>query len=396
MARGSILERKLATGRTVYDCKFRERDGRQRLKRGFDRKKDAEAWLNRTLADLHEGKYAAPAARGTTVADLTRAWLAEKVLEERNGSLKASTLRGYEQIANKRIIAKLGSIHANKLTREAVASFYAELQEADWLPEKRALSARSVQQTHVVLHAILKHAQVETRVLSRNVAAELSSSKKVPRPRRQKFNRIDGAWTAEEASKFLQGCSEHPLAAAFRLALSTGLRRGELAGLRWSRVDFDRQRLTIDTTRLELGGKIRTDTPKNHQLRVIKLAPADVVALKGLQREQREHFLRLGYRPAAGEDWIFTDAAATPYRPDQISRAFHAECERLGIRRIRFHALRHTAVSLLLEQGVRPQVVQERMGHHSAAFTQDVYGHLFEDAQDAAVDAVSRVLDGPT
>ena len=207
-------------------------------------------------------------------------------------------------------------------------------------------------------------------------------------------------WTPAELRTFLAKTAEEPLGPLFRVAAMTGMRRGEVCGLRWSDVDLDkawievRQQLTV-VRGAPNGGLLFSDRTKtDHGRRGIDLDPTTVAVLRTQKRRQAEHRLATGAGWSNEHDLVFTEPDGRPLDPESVAKTFARRVSRHGLRRIRFHDLRHTHVAHLIEAGEQPLLITRRLGHASTAFTQDRYGHLFEDAGSQAASAVAAMVDG--
>ncbi|MDQ0790933.1 integrase [Streptomyces sp. B3I8] len=211
-----------------------------------------------------------------------------------------------------------------------------------------------------------------------------------PRPRRfQPFN-------VDEARQFLTATHNHRLHALFELALHTGLRKGELLGLRWEDLHLDAGTPAIRRTlqRTSAGGLTTLPTKTRASERCIALPTRCVQSLK-LHHEQqkREH-------EAAGSTWqhdghVFTTVQGRPIDPTNLTRTFNTLLRTARLRRIRFHDLRHSTATLLLEQGIELVVIKELLGHAHIGVTATVYAHLRLRLQRDAINTLSTALDGP-
>lgn len=250
-----------------------------------------------------------------------------------------------------------------------------------------ALSARSVQLAIQCLKASTRWA-FETGLVSRDPLAGFK------RPKAQASSAATGAWTADEASKFLSCVAEDRLRAAWWLLLSRGLRRGEVSGLEWSNVDLDRGVVRVVETRVVVSAKATASTPKTAAGR--RAIPLD----DRLVSELKSHWARqAAERLAAGEAWedsdyLFVDEVGHPYRPETISRQFTKLSTDAGLRTIRLHDTRHTVASLMLAAGEAPKVVAELLGHSSPTITMNVYQHLMPGMGEAAGSRLTGLLGG--
>lgn len=215
-------------------------------------------------------------------------------------------------------------------------------------------------------------------------------------------------WNKKQAAVFLQATEDHPLHAAFYLALMSGMQRGELAGLKWEDVDLKRARLTVRNNLVEVIGeavegkkrlgkatqssvRVEVSTPKSKtSRRTVHLSKGTVQKLRAQQARQR--------KAAAAEAWndegfVFTTVTGHLTRPDALAKAYIRLVEQAGVPRIRFHDLRHTAASLMIKQGIPPKTVSERLGHSDVAFTLRTYVHLYDSQRQEAAFDLDDVLD---
>lgn len=200
-------------------------------------------------------------------------------------------------------------------------------------------------------------------------------------------------WTPDELAAFLEATNGHHHAALFRLAALTGLRRGEVAGLRWGDINLDRATLTVRHTIGQVGRRVVQGEPKTARgRRTVALDPVTVDVLRGHRRTQAEQRLLIG----AGwhdHDLVFASPTGEPWAPDSISQAFDRAVARSGLPALHFHGLRHPHASHLLATGVNVKIVSERLGHASVSFTLDVYGHTMPGQQAGAAAAVATLVD---
>jgi integrase len=245
------------------------------------------------------------------------------------------------------------------------------------------LSARMVQSIHAVLRNALESAARE-ELIARNVASLV----RVPAPRYQ----INRGLTAQQARATLRVAADHRLYALYVLALFLGLRRGELLGLRWQDVDLDGAKLEVVQTLQRVGGSLRLVPPKTEgSARTVPLPPVCVEAL----REHRKR--QFAARAAAWPDWedhglVFPSRRGTPMEPDNLRRSWGEIRQRAGLGAMRFHDLRHTCVTLLLDLGTPPHVVREIVGHSAIEVTMTIYAHASLDEKRKALGKLGEAL----
>jgi integrase len=206
------------------------------------------------------------------------------------------------------------------------------------------------------------------------------------------------AWNAEEVRRFLQVASDDRLAPIWRLALASGLRRGELCGLKWSDVDGDR--ITVRRQLLVHPGRtwdedrvFVRETTKSRRVRVVSVDEATAAVLRRWKVHQAEE--RLAFEGAYQDgDWIVAEADGSVVHPSTLSSRWKRLETRADVRQIGLHGARHTHATLSLAAGARLDVVSRQLGHASIAITADIYGHPDADAQAAAAAKLRSVLDG--
>ncbi|WP_066953951.1 tyrosine-type recombinase/integrase [Streptomyces lushanensis] len=251
----------------------------------------------------------------------------------------------------------------------------------------KLLSPLTLTYIHSVLKSALEHA-VREEEIPRNVARNVRTG--TPRPRR--FEPL----TTDEARRLLTTAQDHRLHTLFELALHTGLRKGELLGLRWEDLDLDAGTVAIRRTlqRTSAGGLTTLPTKTRASERRIALPTRCIQSLKRHHEQQQRE------REAAGTAWqhnghVFTTAQGGPIDPTNLTRAFTTLLGKAGLRHIRFHDLRHSTATLLLEQGVELVVIKELLGHAHIGVTATVYAHVRLRLQRDAIDLLDRALDHP-
>lgn len=215
-----------------------------------------------------------------------------------------------------------------------------------------------------------------------NVSWSSATSPTAPAPDVGHQREAPRVWNATELHTFLAAARHHRLYAALHLAAHTGMRRGEIVGLKWSDLDRSASRLSISRTLQNVGGRpvefgVKTRTSR----RTVDL---DTHTIRELDRWRRQ--LRHEGLPNGRDDWMFCNRAGRFLNPESVSQLFGRIVARTDLARIRFHDLRHTHASLLVAAGVPIKVVSERLGHANIAFTMQTYQHVLPGMQaDAAL-----------
>ena len=202
------------------------------------------------------------------------------------------------------------------------------------------------------------------------------------------------AWSADELGQFLGGVQDTVLFGLWRLAATTGMRRGEILGLRWRDVDLDASFVQVVQQRVRGADGLTYGPPKSAKgRRRIDLDEVTRTALRDHRRQQVED--RLAFGPGYQDgDLVFARADGSPIDPDVLSTMFERNVRRLGLPQIRFQDLRHTHATLALAAGIHPKVVQERLGHSTVSITLDTYSHVVPAMQVDAASRIAAVVDG--
>ena len=371
---GSIRRRGVGTWELAYEV-GRDPTTQKRLRRTISfkgNKKDAEKVLTEAISQRDRGIDIVPDK--ITLAEYLVRWLKDYV----DATVAPSTSERYRAAISGHISPHIGAVRLARLRPAHVQQLHAACSA-------EGLSAQTITHHHRILREALKHA-VQWQLLAQNPADAIVP----PRPARTEMAVLDGAGV-DALQRALVG---QPLEVLIYLALHTGARSGELLGTRWSDVDLDIGRLSIVRTAQRLTGKGVIFGPvKSHRSkRAISLSPQAVARLKEHRAQQVRHRLATG--PAyQDQDLVFAQSLGQPYSPGQISKKFGLLLQRADLPKLRFHDLRHTAATLLLQAGVHPKVVSERLGHATVSLTLDRYSHVLPTVQEDAALAMDSVLD---
>jgi integrase len=200
------------------------------------------------------------------------------------------------------------------------------------------------------------------------------------------------AWTVEEMQAFFAVAVTDRWWPLWRLAATTGMRRGELVGLRWSALDLDRGVLVVESNTVVVGSQLVDDTPKNRRARRIGLDPETVAVLKTWKRTQAAERLAMG-GPWPGGDRVFLWPDGSVLHPNVVTRTFGRLVERAGVRQLRLHNLRHAWATHALDRGVDVKDVSVRLGHSSTRITHDVYVAALPERDARAASVVADLYD---
>jgi integrase len=350
-------------------------------KAGFATKKEAQQAMNEVLHQVGQGTYVEPMK--LTLAGFLR----EQWLPAVKASIRPSTFDSYRMTVEKHIAPAFGGTKLQQVTPSKLNAFYADLLSKGRSDGKGGLSPKSVRNVHVVLRKALGDA-VKWSLVQRNAAAFAEPPKLT-----QAGDREMKTWTPQEARAFLEMAEGDRLYAAWLLAISTGMRRGEVLGLRWSDIDLEDGRLSVRQTVITVNYEIQFSTPKtNRGRRSIALDRGTVGALRAHKKAQLEERMAIGPARYSDNDLVFCRVDGNPMHPDLFSQQFDRMVARSGLPRIRLHDLRHTYATISLKAGVHPKVVSERLGHATVAFTLDRYSHAVPGMQEDAAEKVAELI----
>jgi integrase len=328
--------------------------------------------LRKALAEC-EGGLTFDAEGITLSAYLTR-WLSDSV----QGSVARSTYERYEQLSRVHIAPAIGKVELRKLTPAHLQGLYrAKLDEG--------LALRTVEYIHTTLSKALSHA-VNWQLVPRNVARATTA----PRSRKPEMLTLD----REQTKRLLSAAKGDRLEALYLLAVTAGLRQGELLGLRWSDIDLEAGTLSVKRSlRYGKDGPYYTEGKRDRSRRRVELGASTVAALKAHRKRQNEE--RLAYAGLwEDHDLVFPDENGRPIRARNLARFFQTLLKRCGLEDLglTFHGLRHTCATLMLLNDVPVKVVSERLGHADVALTLRVYSHVLPGMQKDAADGLDEML----
>jgi len=274
-------------------------------------------------------------------------------------------------------VPELGRFRLDGLTPAHLAAVYDRLLG-------RGLSPKSALNTHRLLHRALSDA-VRSGMLVRNPCDLVDP----PRAQRPAVRALD----AEEVSRLLAACAGDDPGPLVTVAMLTGLRLGELLGLTWDDIDLERGELRVVRAVQRVRGRGLVVVPPKtaSSRRLLPLPPQAVAALREQRRRQAEARLKAGPAWADG-NWVFTTALGLPYHPSDVAHRFQRLLEHAGLRRLRFHDLRHTTASLLLGEGVHPKVVASLLGHSTIQITLDTYSLVTPGLARQAAEALGALF----
>jgi integrase len=336
-------------------------------------KEQADTALAGFLAEVMNGT--APVAGTATLDEYLHQWL-DHITPTRS----PATVRGY-RFKVKRISTKLGRVRLDKLTAQQLDRTYRE-----WLNE--GLDPSTVHHLHRVLSAALRQAVKWGLLFSAPTArASPPQSRLQPKP-------IPSPSVIQDLIAAAEDRGQPVLAAAIALAATTGLRRGELAGLRWTDIDFVAGRLHVRRAiKNDLNGAWIAGPPKSHQARRVALDAFTVAVLREqLRRSQQAAEAAVLTLDPDGYILTLDATGVTPIRPDTLTQAFRRVCRAAGVSDVTMHTLRHFSASMLIASGRDVRTIAGRLGHSDASTTLRVYAHMVEGRDQDAADFLGGLL----
>lgn len=333
--------------------------------------KEVAQRLKAATASIDAGTYRSPSKM--TVGEWLDIWTDEYL-----GGVKPRTVDSYKSTVKNQIRPAMGAIRLESLNAHTIQGFYNSLSER--------LSAKTVKNTHGILHKALQQA-VANGYISFNPADACI----IPRAVRKELHPLDEA----QISTFLQAIRGHRFEALFTITLFTGMREGEVLGLTWDAVDIEKGTLLINKQLQKdrgKGGEYRLVTTKNSKGRCITLAPFVLALMKDVRRQQ------LRWRLQNARCWdnpmnlVFTDELGGHLMPHTVYHRFKAVVEAMGCPDVRFHDLRHSYAVAAIRAGDDVKTVQENLGHATASFTLDIYGHVTEQMKQASASRMEQFI----
>ncbi len=384
---GSISQRKNGTYCAVVTTGRDKQTGKliRRTIYGKTRPEVAKK-LTEILNQINYGTYIEPSK--LTVAD----WLDIWVRDYKKNDLKVTTYSSYESNINIHIKPHIGHILLRNLTPDHLRKFYNELLEAGRIDGNGGLSPRSVKYIHIILHSALDQA-IKNQLIVRNVCDATTVARRIKKEIR--------VLTLEEQRKFLEAIQGDKICTPLTTDMGTGLRQGELLGLRWQDCDLKKGVIKVKQELLRIKNydkKIPTKTilafqePKTEKSkRSIPLPPNILNELKEHRKKQLEQKLKLG-NLYQDNDLVFPGDFGQPYDPRCFTTRFKKLVDKAKIKNVNLHSLRHTFATRLLEANIHPKVVQELLGHANISTTLDIYSHVMPEIKQAATEAINHLF----
>jgi integrase len=382
---GSIAEQPNGKWKATFSAGMKDDNSRRRESRVFVTKREANNWLNHRQQQRNLGMQ--NTRERQTLEQFADWWLTH----EAPLSVRADTANTYRYLFTKYAKPQLGKKYLDSLNTDHIVELLRNMQQ-------RGLSTNTIKRVRSNLHLICQNA-LRHRYIGHNPVALV----RTPKPRQNEKSQVQPPLTLSEAHALLDSVVGTALEGIVHVGLHMGLRRGEVLGLQWSDIDFDRRTLTVNQT-LKEGSTIlpdgtslthaRTNPPKTRNShRTLELPDVIVGVFEKQKRTEARNRLK------AGEAWqatgfVFTNELGGSLWPNGVGKRFKKHLSKNNLRHIRFHDLRHSAATLMLEHGVRIEEVSQALGHASITITKDVYAPHVPSLGHRAIHGLADALGG--
>lgn len=341
---------------------------------GYDKERDAERAMIEKIKEINDGTYIEETDE--TVEQFMTRWLENKKNQVRPGTFKA-----YSWLIKTHLIPHLGKLEIFELKPRHLSDLY----------NKKLLSKISANSIKK-LHSLIKDA-LEEGVGYGDIPRNIAQAVTPPRVKKVKFE----VWNENHLKIFLDFARKDRFYVAFELAASTGMRIGEILGLRWKDIDLEGSKLSVRQAYTKADSGYEFHEPKTASgERSVALFPSTVSLLK-------DHYVEQEMEKESNKDFyndhglVIQTHIGTPLSPRNLSRSYYKILDKIdedesiqNFPRIRFHDLRHTHATLLLKRGIHAKIVQERLGHSSITITLDTYSHVLPGLQEAALKGLGK------
>lgn len=381
MASGHIRKRESGNGKNSWQIVI-ERDidpatgDRRRTYKTMKgvTKKQAEKELVKMLNELNEGTFVE--ANNQSFGQFLDDWLDTYIRPIKS----PTTIAGYERQIGKYIIPALGMKKLQGLQTIDIQKFYNSMLEGSPLSGE-PMAPKTVKNIHMNVKAALRQA-VKLDLIKKNPAENVI----LPKTKKYKAEVYD----QEEVAMLMEVIRDTDMEIPISLAVSLGLRRGELLALTWNSIDFDNYKVKINSNLVQIDKEIYIKDPKTESsIREIEIPKTLVPMLQKERKKYLERKIRLG-KEFKDNNLIVCKENGESFKPASFTRKFQRLIERHGMKRLRFHDLRHTNATLMLKLGINPKVAQQRLGHASISTTMDIYSHVLTEIEKEAAEKLDN------
>jgi integrase len=341
---------------------------KRRRKRGFKTKKDAEQALSKVIYEVNNGTFVEPSK--TLFKDYFKEWL-----EGKRHNYSRQTVKNYESYLLNHISPVIGHIPLSNLTSLMIQNFIGVLRH-------KGLADGTVRRIFNVVNTSLNNAE-KMQIIPKNPATLVDK----PQVKQTEMK----VWEISEVRRFLEVAKDSRYYMAFHLAITTGMRQGEILGLRWKDIDLHRGIVYVRQTLDHDGKDFKAGAKTKSGVRSINLDPHTVEALKSHRIMIAEERLKLG-KDYKDNDLVVCTYKGTVISPRNLTRTWHSLIKKADLPKIRFHDLRHTHASLMLQQGEHVKVVSERLGHNKIQITLDTYSHVMPNMQEESANRFGEMV----
>lgn len=377
---GSIYKRG-KTWSITFDIR-QHADGKRKqvTKGGFHTKKEAQAALAEALTQIFQGTYVMPTKQ--TFAQLVEVWATEKQTK-----VKPNTWATYKSKIYIHVLPRIGHLSIRDIHAQHIQRLFHDIRTAGRADQREGvISEHSLLHIHRIINNIFELA-VKWDLISRNPCKYVAK----PRPKHREMQ----VWTVEQVWIFLETAKDEPLYPLFLILLTTGVRKGEGMGLRWSDVDLETAHITVRRQLSFVKGGYLFQSVKSKASNRRLPIPSEVVSeLRKIKEAQEHRRAELGEGYQSELDLVIATPTGSPYYHGHVTKKWNEIIERAGLPRIRIHDARHTHATLLLQQGVHPKIVQERLGHEDISVTLNLYSHVMPGMQEKVVEDFAATLFG--
>jgi integrase len=354
----------------------------QHKKGGFKTKKAAINYRDQYRSEIQTGRRL-----GISKIKLAD-YLPNEWLPQREVDLKQGTFRSYTIIVNTHIIPHLGHLRLEELNARKVESFFTQLQKdgarGQRLPAGSGLSGKTVSNIAGVLNRAMRDAVRWGLIAVNPITDARKPQKKSPEMK---------AWQPEELGNFIAATRTDRQSGIWHLLATTGMRRGEMLGLRWDDIDFENGTMTIRRTRVRVGTAVFDETPKSQaSKRTINIDPQTLQALRQQKARQAEERIAIGGLWDDQLGHIATNRDGSRVDPHALTRRFLLITKKVELPRIRLHDVRHSYVVAARKAGTDVKTISQRIGHADVNVTLTVYDHVFHEDDKQASNATAALL----
>lgn len=376
--RGGVIKRG-----STYSYVVRERNPqtgktKQRWVGGFRTRKDAATARDGARHAVNRGTYVAP-------QDLTVGAYLERWIDAHSVEIKPSTQKTYRDKIRLYLVPAIGHERVQSLSPSRLSVVWRDLAAAGG-KDGKPVSPRTVEFARAVLRRAMNDAVMD-RIIEVNPVVGSKSPKRNGKPQHT-------TWTGPQVQTFLGAVSDSRWLPVWELATGTGLRRGELAGLRWSDIDLDGGIVAVDRSTTQLGQNRVTTTPKNHERRKVQIDAHLIATLRSWRLQLAQERLVWGEAYEDTDDLVFRWENGRPLLPDYLTKQFGKEQAGLDLPRLTLHELRHSHATILLRDRVPVHIVSKRLGHKDPSVTLNVYADVIPDDDTSAVDVFTKAVWG--